>query len=83
MAMQVELLNASKTLLSGEVDEIVAPSVNGEVDILTLHTDYVTVLGPGNLRLRQGSQTTDYPISAGLLLTKGGNKATILIDSVL
>ncbi len=82
MSLYVEILTPSQTLVTGQADEIVAPSVLGEAGVLPQHTDYVTLLGEGQLIVKMGPQVKEYTISGGLLeIAK--DKAKVLIDSIV
>lgn len=81
MSIQLEILTPSKSLLKETVDEVVAPSVSGEVDVLPAHTDYMTILGPGTISAKKGSSSQDFNISGGLL-TISHDGMTILADEV-
>lgn len=79
MAIQLEIHSPSKTLLTGQADEVVAPSVSGEIGVLPQHTDYLTALGPGKLTVGQAGSKKDFEITGGLLeITR--DKMTILVD---
>jgi len=81
MSLQLEFLTPAKTLRTGSVDEIIAPSVLGEVGILPLHTEYITLLKEGDLRLRSQGKESMYHIGGGLL-TVEKDKVTILVERV-
>ena len=79
MAIQLEILTPSQTLLVGTADEVVAPSESGEVTILPQHTEYISTLGPGRISVMSGGSTRDFQITGGLL-QMAQDKMTILVD---
>ena len=82
MALDLQILTASQVLMTGSVDEVIAPSASGEVGILPGHTQYITILGPGRLSYRQGDKTEELQITGGLCRVEE-NKVTVLVDSLL
>ena len=82
MALDLQILTASQVLMTGQVDEVVAPSASGEVGIMPNHTQYITILGQGRLAYRQGERTEEFQITGGLARVEE-NKVTVLVDSIL
>lgn len=82
MSLQVEIYSPQKTLLKGEAEEIVAPSVNGEVGILPQHTDYLTLLREGEIRVvGKGGSASNFTIVGGFL-SVSSDRVMILVDEV-
>lgn len=80
MSLTIEILTPSQTLLKGTTEEIVAPSVAGEVDIFPQHTDYLTLLSAGKIRVRKEDESfAEYPITGGVLSVVQ-DQVKILID---
>ena len=80
MALQIEILTPQKTLFKDEADEVVAPSVNGEVGILPQHTEYLTLLRDGEIRVAvKGGAASIFPIAGGFL-SVSSDRVTILAD---
>ena len=82
MSLHDEILTPSQALFKGDADEVVAPSVNGEVGLLPQHTEYLTLLQAGALSVRQADQTKTFDITGGLL-TVAQDYVTVLVDGVL
>ena len=82
MALNVEILSPSKALFKGEATEVVAPGSQGEVGILSQHTEYLTALKEGTLTVKQPQGQQDFNITGGLL-TVETDKVTVLVDGVL
>jgi F-type H+-transporting ATPase subunit epsilon len=63
-----------------DVDEVVAPGVEGEFTVLPSHAPLMTMIKPGIMRLVKGGQDTDLAITGGFLEVKD-NRVTILADA--
>jgi F-type H+-transporting ATPase subunit epsilon len=53
----LEVVTPEKLLLSQQVDELIAPGVEGEFGVLPGHTYFLSMLKIGELRYRVGDQT--------------------------
>jgi F-type H+-transporting ATPase subunit epsilon len=53
----LEVVTPEKLLLSQQVDELIAPGVEGEFGVLPGHTYFLSMLKIGELRYRVGEQT--------------------------
>src|SRR5574341_1162165 len=53
----LEVVTPEKLLLSQQVDELIAPGVEGEFGVLPGHTHFLSMLKIGELRYRIGDQT--------------------------
>lgn len=83
MSLNIEILTPSQTLLKGVAEELVAPSVSGEVDIFSQHTDYLTLLAAGKIRVRkEGEFFAEYSITGGVL-SVAGNQVKVLVDGLI
>ncbi len=79
MALQLEILSPQKNIMTGQVDEVVVPSVNGSVGILPQHTQYLSLLAPGRVVYRQGGQTQECDITGGVV-SVDHDRVILLID---
>ena len=78
--MKVEIITAERVVYSDDVDVLVAPGIEGELGILPHHAPLMTVLQPGEIRVRKGSEEEYMAVSGGFLEVMA-NKVTILADS--
>jgi F-type H+-transporting ATPase subunit epsilon len=62
------------------VDIVIAPGVEGELGILPQHTPLVTMLVPGELRVRRGGQEVSLFVSGGFLEVRP-DKVVVLADT--
>jgi len=61
--LRLEIVSPERQLLSAEVDEIVAPGVEGEFGVLPGHTAFLTALKMGELIYKQVVKKNTLPLS--------------------
>jgi len=69
--MHVTVVSPERALFDGTADAVVAPAFDGEVGILPGHAPFLTLLGTGQLTLRQGAMATRFSLSGGFLQVVG------------
>jgi F-type H+-transporting ATPase subunit epsilon len=82
--LQVDIVSAEKQLFSGTAEMVVAPTVNGEIGILPRHSQLITRLQPGEVRVTVPDQ--EQPISiyvSGGILEVQPNHVTVLSDTAV
>jgi F-type H+-transporting ATPase subunit epsilon len=67
MPIRLEIVTGERVIYSDEVDSIVAPGVDGELGILPRHAALMTMLQPGELRVRKGEQEDLMAVSGGFM----------------
>lgn len=77
--MQLEIVTPEKIIYSGEVDEIIINTADGEIAILPHHVNLMTKVLPGEMTLKTGSKTQHMAITGGFLEVSN-NKITLLAD---
>ena len=77
--MQLDIVTPEKTLYSGEVNEIVANTADGEVGILPHHINLITKLIPGELIIKANKKQEFIGITDGFLQVND-NHVTVLAD---
>ena len=80
MPIRLEIVTAEKQVYSGDVDVIIAPGIDGELAILPRHAPLMTMLRPGELRLRQGGEETSLAVTGGFMEVRP-DKVTVLADA--
>ncbi len=78
--LQFEIVTAESVVHSDEVDLIVVPGIDGEMAILPSHAPLMTMLQPGELIVRKGSEEDSIFVSGGFFELMN-DKVTILADS--
>ena len=67
MKLSISILTPKAQVFSGEADEIIAPTVNGEIGILPNHVPLLTQILPGELRVKNAGKTSSFAIMGGYL----------------
>ena len=83
MTMHVNIVSAENEIFSGTVTEVYAPASAGEVGIMPRHTQMLTTLKPGVVRvIDEGGEEHDIFVSGGILEVQP-HVVTILSDTAL
>src|SRR5882757_7040946 len=77
--IELEIVTPKGRALHESVDEVTAPSVQGEFGVLPGHLPTVTALRPGIVSYKQGSETRKVAVGSGFAET-GQNKLLILAE---
>lgn len=87
MSLKVNLVAADKRIWSGEADMIVAPSVDGEIGLLTGHEPVMTLLAPGKVKVSSSDQKGETHITTvsvtGGFLSLYDNEVSIVADDAI
>ncbi len=67
MPIKLDIVTAERLVYSDQVDEVIAPGVEGELGILPHHTPLMTMLKPGELRLKKGNEEISLAVAGGFL----------------
>ncbi|WP_370186034.1 F0F1 ATP synthase subunit epsilon [Aeromicrobium sp.] len=65
--LQVELVAADRVVWSGQADEVVARTVEGDLGVLVGHAPLLSVLVPGVVKIKAGSETVVAVVEDGFL----------------
>ncbi len=79
MNLLLEIITPEKVVYKDEVDEVVAPTVNGEIAILPNHVSLLTQINPGELTVKKGSSNQSIAITGGFLEVTD-NKVSIVAN---
>ncbi len=83
MTMHVNIVSAEKQLFSDTAEVVVAPASQGEVGIYPRHTQMLTTLKPGEVRVtKQGGEVESIYVSGGILEVQP-HVVTILSDTAV
>jgi F-type H+-transporting ATPase subunit epsilon len=63
----IDIVTAERIVYSAEVDEVIAPGVEGQLGILPHHAPLMTILQAGELVVRKGGEEHIMAISGGFL----------------
>lgn len=79
MNLPLEIITTEKVVYKDDVDEIIVPTVNGEIAILPNHINLLTQITPGELIIKKGTSIQLLAITGGFLEVNN-NKISILAD---
>jgi F-type H+-transporting ATPase subunit epsilon len=65
--IKVDIVTAERVVYSAEVDEVIAPGVEGQLGILPHHAPLMTILQAGELIVKKGGHEEVLAISGGFL----------------
>ena len=83
MTMHLNIVSAERELFSGTAEIVVAPASQGEVGIHPRHTQMLTTLKPGEVRItKQGGEEESIYVSGGILEVQP-HVVTILSDTAV
>ncbi len=83
MTMHVNIVSAEAEIYSGTVEQVYAPAVMGEVGIYPRHTQLLTKLKPGEVRVvKEGGEEEFYFVSGGILEVQP-HVVTVLADTAV
>lgn len=78
--LRLEIVTAERTVYADDVDVVVAPGAEGELGILPHHAALLTLLQPGELRIKKGSEEIAMAISGGFMEVRP-DKVIVLADT--
>jgi F-type H+-transporting ATPase subunit epsilon len=65
--IKFDIVTAERLVYSEQVDEVVAPGTEGELGILPHHAPLMTMLKPGEVRLKKGNEEISLAVAGGFL----------------
>lgn len=77
--MQLSIISPEKVLYTGEVDELIAPTVRGEIAILPQHADLLTQLADGEMTAKFKGKDTFIAVTGGFLQIQN-NSISVIAD---
>lgn len=82
MTMHVDIVSAEEEIYSGTVEEVYAPAEMGEIGIMPRHSQLVTRLKAGEVRIKpEGSGEMEHIFVSGGILEIQPHVVTILADT--
>jgi len=79
MTFLLEIITPEKEIYKNDVDEVIVPTVTGEITILPNHSPLLSKVAPGELIVKKGQKEEPMAITGGFLEVFN-NKVTILAD---
>jgi len=83
MTMHVDIVSAESEIFSGTAEMVLAPAAMGEVGIMPRHTQMMTPLKPGEVRVtREGGEQEYFYVSGGIMEVQP-HVVTVLSDTAV
>ena len=81
MPLSVEIVTVERRMLDEEgIDEVIAPGIEGQLAILPQHAAFMTMLGPGELILKRGTEEMPFAVTGGFFEVLK-DKVVVLADA--
>jgi F-type H+-transporting ATPase subunit epsilon len=80
--MQVDIVSAEGEIFSGKAEMLFAQAADGEVGIMPHHTQFLSQLKPGTVRVVSGDEEDHFYISGGIIEIQP-SMVTVLADSAI
>jgi len=79
--LSLQIVSQEKELFRGQVDMLLAPTLNGELGILPFHAPLFAQMQSGELRYKQNEDWTTMVVSTGFLHVTNNNQAIVIVDT--
>ena len=79
-AIKVDIVTAEQLVYSEDVDVVIVPGVDGEMAVLPSHAPLMTMIKPGELRLKTGAEEILMAVTGGFLEVRP-DRITIMADA--
>lgn len=79
MNLLLEIITPEKIIYKDEIQEVIVPTINGEIAILPNHINLLTQVNPGELIIKKGTGQQYLAITGGFLEVQD-NKISILAE---
>jgi F-type H+-transporting ATPase subunit epsilon len=80
MSIRVDIVTAERLVFSQDADIVMVPGVDGEMGILPHHEPIMTMIKPGEILIRKGTEEYSLAVSGGFLEVTP-DRITILADA--
>ncbi|WP_006788300.1 F0F1 ATP synthase subunit epsilon [Thiorhodospira sibirica] len=83
MTFHVDIVSAEESIYSGTAQMVIAPAEHGEVGILPRHAQYISLLKPGEVRVKTSDTEEHNVFVSGGILEVQPHVVTILADTAI
>ena len=80
MNLLLEIITPEKVIYKDEVQEVIVPTISGEIAILPNHINLLTQVSPGELVIKKGDNNLQHLAITGGFLEIQNNKISILAE---
>jgi F-type H+-transporting ATPase subunit epsilon len=81
--IHLEIVTPGRIVFDEEVKSFTAPGIEGSFQILPNHAPFITTIIPGEVKLVNKSDDTDYYVTSGGTVEVHDNKITMLAESII
>jgi F-type H+-transporting ATPase subunit epsilon len=81
--LSVSLVTPAGSLIGREIDELIAPGVDGEFGVLPGHVPFLSALRSGVLTIRHGGERHVFASGPGILQVGVGGKTQVLVQKAV
>ena len=81
MAIKLKMVTPERTIYDSEVEQITVMTQNGEISVLPNHIPLISVLQPGEMRVKKDGEDVPMAVTGGFIEIQQGSKVKILADS--
>lgn len=79
--IKFKIVTIEKVTYEDEIDQLTVPTQSGEITVLAKHTPLVSLLKPGELKIKKDGYTVSLSVSTGFLEVRKNSQVFILADS--
>ncbi|MEO0225380.1 MAG: F0F1 ATP synthase subunit epsilon [candidate division WOR-3 bacterium] len=80
MKFKLEIVTPERLIYSEEVDSVTIPTLQGEITVLAHHMPVVSIISPGEIKIKKESEIVYMAITGGFVQITS-QKVTILADA--
>ena len=79
--IKFKIITPERVVFSDEIDQVTMMTREGEITVLSDHIPLITVLQPGELRCKKGSEEYFMAVSGGFCEIRPDNSVVVLADT--
>jgi F-type H+-transporting ATPase subunit epsilon len=80
MKFKLDIVTPERQIWSDDVDFVTIPTIQGEITVLANHVPVVSIIEPGELKIRKENENIFMAVTGGFFQVTG-KKVTILADA--
>ena len=78
--MRLQIITPEKVVYDDEIDELIVPTVSGEIAILPHHIQLLTQVVPGEMTIKHKGREQHIAVTGGFLEVLGDDSLSLLAD---
>ncbi len=79
--IKFKIVTPERVTYENEIDQVTVPTEDGEITILSRHAPLVSILKPGEMRIKNGEETVLLAVSTGFVEVQPNSEVYILADT--